>query len=54
MSRAARYMGLTRAIGQVPYGLDLLVYSFEELAGALAEPYSFASKAMKGAKVIYG
>ena len=54
LSRSARYMQLTRAIGQVPYGLDLLVYSSEELALALAEPHSFASKAMKGARILYG
>ena len=49
-----RQLMLRRNIGMLPYGLDLLVYSSVELERALNDPPSFASGALKEAKLLYG
>lgn len=48
-----RQQMLRRNIGPLPYSLDMLVYTSEELDNALADPLSFTHQALKGAKVIY-
>ena len=54
LSHRQRSFMLRNAIGLVPYGLDIITYTPEELEEVLSDPKSFTSTIMKEAKQIYG
>lgn len=54
LTPGSRQLMIRRNISTFIHGIDLLVYTSEELDRALGDPLSFASQALREAKVIYG